>query len=249
MQKYNPLTGKVETFAEDGKIGPVGPQGPIGPQGPQGERGLPGKDGLNGKDGKDGKDGRDGLDGKTGPAGKDGRDGKDGADGENGNTSVIHAVDRMPKDSFGNDGDWAITLFSELFYKEKGKWVFRQSIRGQDVKKLKPAQEILIDTDNNTLVGGNLQDFLNRYYGSAESSAPVFAADGTMTSVTYYSSSTQTTANRIMKTDLTYNTDLNPTTEVTKIYKTTDGTTILKTVTLTYTWTSGVLTKIETVTT
>ena len=70
-----------------------------------------------------------------------------------------------------------------------------------------------------------------------------------MTSVTYYSSSTQTTANRIMKTDLTYNTDLNPTTEVTKIYKTTDGTTILKTVTLTYTWTSGVLTKIETVTT
>ncbi len=52
-----------------------------------GEKGEPGKDGIDGKDGlngKDGKDGKDGVDGKNGLDGKDGRDGVDGIDGING---------------------------------------------------------------------------------------------------------------------------------------------------------------------
>lgn len=65
-----------------------------------------------------------------------------------------------------------------------------------------------------------------------------YLANGEIDVVEYYNSDTQINANRIYKTTITYDGSLNPTTETTLIYDT-DGTTTLKTYTLTYSY-SGV---------
>jgi hypothetical protein len=71
---------------------------------------------------------------------------------------------------------------------------------------------------------------------------PVFALDGTLTSLTYYQTENQITANRIAEVQMTYDDDLNPVTEVTQIFDLNDGTTVVKTITKTYTFEDGVLT-------
>lgn len=81
------------------------------------------------------------------------------------------------------------------------------------------------------------------------SQVPVFAANGTITSVTFYIGATQTTPYRIADVTYTYDVNLNPATEVANVYSFADGTTILSTVTKTFTFTSGVLTNITQVTT
>lgn len=69
---------------------------------------------------------------------------------------------------------------------------------------------------------------------------------GNVTSVEYFNGSTETTPNRKARTDLTYSAGL-PATEVWKYYDS-DGTTVKKTITLTYTWTGSTLTNtVETV--
>jgi hypothetical protein len=88
-----------------------------------------------------------------------------------------------------------------------------------------------------------LQGFLERLYHSAESQNPTYIGDN-ISSVEFYNSATQVVGNRIMKSDLTYTSDL-VTSEAWSIYDT-DGTTVLKTVTLTYTYVNDVVTKAET---
>jgi hypothetical protein len=105
------------------------------------------------------------------------------------------------------------------------------------------------DATENTLVGADVQEVFDRLFEEAESQKPTFAGDGTITSVECYMSPTQITANRTAKVDLTYNASLEPLTEELKIYSLADGTTVLKTVTRTYTWSANVMTKMETVTT
>ena len=97
--------------------------------------------------------------------------------------------------------------------------------------------------------GSTLQEVLNRLYGPTISQAPVFATDGTLTSVTYYQGPTQTTPNRVAAVNMTYDANLDPATETTILYSYADGTTILKTITRTYTFTSGALTNVTKVTT
>lgn len=61
-----------------------------------------------------------------------------------------------------------------------------------------------------------------------------------LTVIEYFNSATQITANRIKKTDITYSGN-NPTQEVTVVYDT-DGTTVLRTTTWTFTFTGNDLT-------
>ncbi len=72
---------------------------------------------------------------------------------------------------------------------------------------------------------------------------PTYSGDD-LTTLEYYDSTSQITANRVAKTDLTYTSDL-LTSEVCTYYAS-DGTTTLKTITLTYTYNgSEQLTNIE----
>lgn len=59
----------------------------------------------------------------------------------------------------------------------------------------------------------------------------------------YYRSATQTEANRVGQVDVTYVGDY-PSTCVCTLYDTTDGSVLLKTITLTYTWSGDLLTNV-----
>ena len=71
------------------------------------------------------------------------------------------------------------------------------------------------------------------------SQKPIFLANGDVDYVEFFEGATQTTINRRMRVDLTYDTSLNPTVEVWQVFDPADGTTVLETGTLTHTW-SGV---------
>jgi len=64
-----------------------------------------------------------------------------------------------------------------------------------------------------------------------------------------FEGATQTTPNRRARIDMTYDGSQNPTIEVLKVYDPADGTTILRTITLTLTWVTNEITKITEVTT
>lgn len=81
------------------------------------------------------------------------------------------------------------------------------------------------------------------------SDAPNFNGNGTINFVEWFNGPTQITANRRARVDFTYDANLDPVTEVWKYYNPANGTTILRTVTYTYTFTAGVLTKTVEVTT
>lgn len=80
------------------------------------------------------------------------------------------------------------------------------------------------------------------------SDAPSFNANGTINFVEWFNGATQITSQRRARVDFTYDVNLDPATEVWKIYDT-NGTTILRTVTYTYTFVANVLTKTVEVTT
>ena len=77
-----------------------------------------------------------------------------------------------------------------------------------------------------------------------ESAKPTYT-DDLLTKIVYYRSTTQTEVNRVGETDITYDSECLPVTQVTKLYDTTDGTVLLKTVTLTYTTDGTNVTNIE----
>jgi hypothetical protein len=122
IQKFNPLTGKVEEYAlgpkgEKGDRGDVGPAGPMGPQGDAGPQGPKGDSGIDGLPGKDGKDGSRGPRGAQGPQGEPGKDAV--------NKSVVHrTLIGYPPIDLGQDGDWAFNEAGESFFKKSGKWDF-----------------------------------------------------------------------------------------------------------------------------
>jgi Collagen triple helix repeat (20 copies) len=252
-QRFNPLTGKVEEYAQSVK-GERGEQGPMGPQGPQG---IPGIDGRDGKDGRDGIDGRDGADGKQGPQGAQGPQGERGIKGDKGdpgkdaeNKPTILYTKKVPTVSQGKDGDFCVDAAGEVFVKEKGKWTFIGSIDAR-VQRSNEAYAIKLDdgAHRNTVVGANIQDWIDRLYDESESEKPTYNANGTINYVEFFSSSTQTTANRTAKITMSYDASLNPTSEVLQMYSFVDGETVLKTVTKTYTWVDDVLTNKTQVTT
>jgi hypothetical protein len=160
IQKFNPLTGKVETFAqpEKGETGPQGPQGIpgesiVGPTGPAGAIGATGERGPAGPAGMDGAQGKRGARGEVGPKGDKGDPGKDAE-----NKSVVHRTLQVPKDDFGADGDWAFNEAGESFYKTKGKWEFY--------------------TQLGNLKQGGRTTIINNNGGATEYTGPSFTYDG-----------------------------------------------------------------------
>lgn len=105
------------------------------------------------------------------------------------------------------------------------------------------AEDVKIDNTNATTVGTKIQDLIDRLFEEAESTKPTYLSNGEIDTVTFYTSATQVDANRSMKIQMNYDSDLNPTSEVLTIYDLTDGTTVLKTVTRTFTWSDCDLTK------
>lgn len=60
-------------------------------------------------------------------AGKPGRDGVNGAPGRDGRDSgTVHYIKKagFPDKNLGKDGDWCFNEAKEIFFKEKGKWIF-----------------------------------------------------------------------------------------------------------------------------
>lgn len=78
---------------------------------------------------------------------------------------------------------------------------------------------------------------------------PVFLGNGELDYVEVFEGATQTTAQRRLRIDMTYDGSLNPTVEVRKFYDPSDGTTVLRTITVTHTWSGVDLTKSTEVTT
>lgn len=107
------------------------------------------------------------------------------------------------------------------------------------------AEDVKLLTSGTVIADEFFQDYLNRVCGGSNSEKPTFLANGELDNIVFYSSATQVVANRIMDVQMTYDGSLNPTQEVWQIYDTADGTTILKTITLTHTWVGAEITKTE----
>jgi hypothetical protein len=109
---------------------------------------------------------------------------------------------------------------------------------------------IEIGTGDNTVnpEADNIQAFINAACPPTNSYKPTYLANGEVNFLEVFSGPTQTTPNRIARVDLTYTGD-DPTTEAWKLYDSSDGTTINKTVTLTHVWTANDWTSTTTVTT
>lgn len=165
-QRFNPTSGLVEHYV----IPKDGAQGPMGLRGPQGERGLdgkvgpkgdPGKDGKNGRDGKDGKNGRDGINGINGINGEQGPIGLQGEKGEPGpRGTLIFRTTKSPDSTLGQDGDWAVTSFNELWFKDKSLWKFVTSLGGGNTSRLSNIAADMIKREfytisTNTTLGAN----------------------------------------------------------------------------------------------
>ncbi len=87
-------------------------------------------------------------------------------------------------------------------------------------------------------VGGIIKDLTPNY-----SHRPGYSG-GSLSYLEIYNGQTQTTVNRLLRIDLTYTGD-DLTTESWKIYDTSDGATVLKTITFTHTYLSNILNKTE----
>lgn len=106
--------------------------------------------------------------------------------------------------------------------------------------------DIDISAPRNSLVGKDLQEFLDLVAPSAQSQKPTYNTDGTIDTITVYRSLTQAVANRICLVAFVYDSNLYPLTETINLYSPSNGNNLLKTVTHTYTWDSeGTLTNVE----
>jgi hypothetical protein len=105
----------------------------------------------------------------------------------------------------------------------------------------------IVTTTVNTLVGSDVQDVLTKLNRPSVSQLPAYSGSD-LASITFYSSASQVVANRIAAVALTYSSG-NPTAETWTIYSDTDGITVLKTYTITNTWSSGTLTNSTSATT
>lgn len=113
-----------------------------------------------------------------------------------------------------------------------------------NILEIHPASDISLDTSpsRNAAIGDDVQEFVDRLFEESESQAPTYNVDGTINFIQIYTSPVQINANRTSRVDFTYDVDLQPTTETWSFYSLADGTTVIKTVTITYTWAAGVLT-------
>lgn len=107
------------------------------------------------------------------------------------------------------------------------------------------AQGLPMDNDPalTTAITENLQDFINSICAPDTSQAIYYLGNGEVDYVELFKGSTQTVPNRIARVDAVYDGNLNPTSETWLQYDSSDGTTVLRTVVFTHTWTGVDLTK------
>ena len=89
----------------------------------------------------------------------------------------------------------------------------------------------------------DVQAFINEISPPDRSEKPIFLANGELDYIEFFEGSTQTTPFRRYRVDMTYDGDLNPTTEVWSVYDPIDGTTVLRIWTYTHTWVTAEITK------
>ena len=104
------------------------------------------------------------------------------------------------------------------------------------------------DVNLNTMTTITLQDFIDDIASPDVSSKPTYLANGEIDFIEYFKGPTQITSNRRTKVTIAYDANLDPLTETWLLYDT-DGTTVLKTVVVTYTFVGTDFTKSERVTT
>ena len=110
-------------------------------------------------------------------------------------------------------------------------------------------QYIDVGPTDNTLVGLNMQEVMNRLHLPTLSQKPTYNLDGSLHFVDYYRSSSQVESNRTAQSEITYNANKTVNQEIWRFYSHSDGTTVLKTVTKTYTWSGQNLTNVTQVVT
>jgi len=78
---------------------------------------------------------------------------------------------------------------------------------------------------------------------TSKSQKPTFVND-LLTQCVWYSSDTQIEGNRVAQVDITYDSEEYPITVEYKLYSSTDGTVLIKTVSVAYTWSNSIITNI-----
>lgn len=147
----------------------------------------------------------------------------------------------LPVNTVGDIGDFYLNTATGDIYLKTGAltWTLSGTITANHA-----ASSVTLDdsASANTIVGDDVQEYVDRFNEPSCAEAPSYNVNGTINYIEYFSSAVEITANRIFRVDLTYDADLQPLTEAWKAYSKADGTTVLKTVTRTYTWTAGQLT-------
>jgi hypothetical protein len=158
-------------------------------------------------------------------------------------STVWYSGSGVPPNTLGLIGDYYLDTdaLSKDVYRKTAALVW--TLEG-NILTNHPASTVTLDTSlsANDVVGSTVQEYINRYNEPTESQLPAYNGDGTINTITFYSSATQVVANRIFLVGFTYDASLQPLTETWTIYSKADGTTILKTITITYTWVANVLT-------
>lgn len=142
--------------------------------------------------------------------------------------------------SYINSGDIIVNNGTYDLNATNGLNYLRQSDHGKN---------ILFDNNVllNTAIGYNVQDIINDLATPDVSSKPTYLGNGELDYIEFFKGPTQITSNRRAKATITYDVNLDPSNETWLLYDT-DGTTVLKTVVVTYTFVSSDLTKTERVT-
>lgn len=84
--------------------------------------------------------------GPIGPKGDKGDVGKQGPKGEPGiDGSKVWKTPKIPQDILGQNGDWTINDFGEMFYKENNNWKFQRSFSANNVSVSGGFDLILVD--------------------------------------------------------------------------------------------------------
>lgn len=94
----------------------------------------------------------------------------------------------------------------------------------------------------------SVQDFINEICPADRSQKPSYLTNGELEYMEYFNGPTQVIGDRRYRVDITYDAGLNPVQEEWKMYDPLDGTTVLRTVTYTHSFTAADLTKTEMVT-
>jgi len=103
--------------------------------------------------------------------------------------------------------------------------------------------------EDNTGVGETVQEWIDNIFGPDTSQKPTYLANQELDVVTFYKGAVQTVPNRIADATITYDANLDPITEVWRLYDRSNGTTVIKTLTRTQTFVATDLTNSVLVTT